>query len=183
VSHHRPAARRAAALLIILGAASGTAAIKSGANEPVAAAATKAAAVLPESLAFDVEYAGIGAEGVDQIWRGTVDGPVPGIVTIRVEYAGAPADRRMPVWPVNAWLLFSADDLRSSFAAELSGSLNWTSGELRVTGLVSDGIRRDSPVEQRVRLLRPGFAGTATVRFLPRLAAHAAANRGTTHND
>jgi len=44
----------------------------------------------------------------------------PGMVTIRMEYAGATGDRRMPVWPVNTWLFFSADDLRNSFAAELS---------------------------------------------------------------
>ena len=97
------------------------------------------------------------------------------MVTIRVEYAGSPSDRHMPVWPVNAWLFFSATDLSSSFAAELSGSMNWGSGEMRVTGLVSDGIRQDTAVEQRIRLRRPGFAGLATVRFLPRLATHAVA--------
>jgi hypothetical protein len=172
VSHHRPTARRAAVLLIILGAASGAAAIRSGANEP--AAPTTLAVAQPESLAFDVEYGGIGAEGVDQIWRGNVEGDTPGIVTVRVEYAGAPADRGMPVWPVNAWLFFSADDLVSSFAAELSGSMDWTSGDLRVTGLVSDGRHRDAPVEQQIRLHRPGLGGTAIVRFPPRLALSAA---------
>jgi len=110
---------------------------------------------LPDSFAFDVEYAGLGVEGVDQVWRGKVTGPTPGSVTVRVEYAGAPADRGMPVWPVNAWLFFSADDLRSSFAAELSGSMDRRSRELRVTGLVSDGIRQDTVVEQRIRLHRP----------------------------
>jgi hypothetical protein len=160
-------------LLIVLGAASGVAAIRSGANEP--AIPTTLALAQPESLAFEVEYGGIGAEGVDQIWRGTVDGDTPGIVTIRMEYAGPPADRAMPVWPVNAWVFFSADDLVSSFAAELSGSMDWTSGDLRVTGLVSDGRRREAPVEQQIRLHRPGLGGTAVLRFAPRLAMHAMA--------
>jgi hypothetical protein len=126
-------------------------------------------AILPDTLAFDVEYAGISAEGLDLIWRGRADGPVPGQVTVRVEYAGAQSDHQMPVWPVNAWLFYSADDFRSSFAAELSGSLNWRTGQLHVTGLVSDGIRLDVPLEQRIHLRRPGLGGRATVIFLPRL--------------
>src|SRR5262245_19020901 len=122
----------------MVAAASGTVAIRSGAKQPIVTV-SQPAATLADSFAFEVEYGGVGAGRVDQVWRGRVTGPTPGAVTIRVEYAGAPADRSMPVWPVNAWLFFSADDLRSSFAAELSGSMNWGSGELRVTGLVSDG--------------------------------------------
>lgn len=177
MSDHRTAARRAAVLIVLLGTASGTAAIRGAVMRPAAdSTATPAApAALSDTLTFDVAYGGIGAEGVDQVWRGTVAGPVPGIVTIRMEYAGAPGDRRMPVWPVNAWLLFSADDYRSSFAAELSGSMNWGTGNMRVTGMVSDGIRRDTPVDQRVHLDRPTLAGSATVRFLPRLATRAVA--------
>ncbi len=126
---------------------------------------------LPDTLSFPVEYAGVGAEGVDLIWRGRLSAPVGGLATIRMEYAGAAADRQMPIWPVNAWFFFSADDYRSSFAAELSGSMNWRTGEMRVTGLVSDGDRIDAPLEQRMRIRQPGLAGTATVLFLPRLAA------------
>jgi hypothetical protein len=125
---------------------------------------------LPDTISFPVEYAGIGAEGVDLIWRGQVGGPSGGRVTIRMEYAGAPADRRMPIWPVNAWLFYSADHYRGSFVAELSGSMNWRTLDLRVTGLVSDGYRSDWPLEQRIRLSQPGLGGTATVRFLPRVA-------------
>jgi hypothetical protein len=81
------------------------------------------------------------------------------------------ADRKMPIWPVNAWLFFSADDYRSSFAAELSGSMNWHSGEMRVTGVVSDGARVGTPIEQRMQLRRPSYEGSATVRFWQTLTA------------
>jgi hypothetical protein len=137
---------------------------------PVAVAAAPAAARLPDTLGFAVSYAGIGAEGVDMVWRGRVEGPVPGQVTIRMEYAGSQAGRRLQIWPVNAWLFFSADDLRNSFAAELSGRMHWGTGEMRVTGLVSDGARMDTPIEQRMRLEQPALQGRATVRFYPRLA-------------
>jgi hypothetical protein len=138
---------------------------------PAAAAAAPKPAQLPDSLAFAVSYGGVGAEGGDMIWRGKVEGAVPGKVTIRVEYAGSPAGRRKAIWPVYAWLFFSADDLRNSFAAELSGRIHWGTGEMRVTGLVSDGVRVDTPIEQRMNLLQPELEGRATVRLYPRLAA------------
>ena len=133
-------------------------------------AGARAALALPDTLAFDVEYDGIGSQGVDLIWRGLAAGPVPAQVTMRMEYAGGQADRAMPVWPVNVWLFFCADDYRSSFAAELSGSINWRNGEMRVIGLVSDGVRVDASLEQRVLLRRPGLSGFATLVFLPRVA-------------
>jgi hypothetical protein len=140
-------------------------------SAPVTAAPSGASQQLPDSMGFEVEYAGPGAEGIDLVWRGRVAGPVPGLATIRMEYAGGTADRRMPIWPVNAWLLFSADDYRNSFCAELSGSMNWRSGEMRATGLITDGAPRDMPLEQRVHFRRPELGGTATVRFLPRMAS------------
>lgn len=141
-----------------------------GARQPDLPAPPPRPAALPDTLTFPVEYAGIGAEGVDLVWRGRLSGPAGGLVTIRMEYAGAAPDRQMPIWPVNAWLFFSADDYRSSFAAELSGSMNWRTGTMRVTGLVSDGDRIDAPLELRMRIRQPGLAGTATVLFLSPMA-------------
>jgi hypothetical protein len=168
----RTTTRRLTLLALVAAATLGVAAL--GAEMvrtvPAARTASRSAAAVPDSLAFEVEYSGIGAEGVDLIWRGVAQGPVPGQVTIRMEYAGGEDERAMPVWPVNVRLFFSADDYRSSFAAELSGSMNWRKGEMRVTGLVSDGVWLDVPLDQRVLLRRPGLSGTATLVFLPRVA-------------
>jgi hypothetical protein len=131
---------------------------------------TPATEALPDTLAFEVRYGGIAAEGGNMLWRAQTDGPMGGLVTIRMEYAGDPADRRMPTWPVNVWLIFSADDPRGSFAAELSGTMSWRSGEMRVAGLVSDGARRDAAVEQRMRVMRPELNGTGTVVFYRRIS-------------
>jgi len=136
----------------------------------VGTASRTTVADLPDTLAFDVEYGGVGAEGVDLIWRGMAAGPVPGIATIRMEYAGVANERTMPVWPVNVWLFYCADDYRRSFAAELSGSMNWRTGDMHVTGLVSAGTSLDVPLDQHVRLRRPGLAGRAMLVFLPRVA-------------
>ena len=134
------------------------------------AAAAPVPVELPDTLGFDLHYAGVGAEGVDLVWRGAAAGPVPAQVTLRMEYAGQPGDRDMPLWPVNVWLFFVADDPRGSFAAELSGSMSWRTGELRVTGIVSDGVRAGMPLEQRMRVTRPGLSGPAQVVFLSRMS-------------
>jgi hypothetical protein len=156
-----------AAVLAILGMA---AMASLGARPPQPGLSPPVELALPDTLSFLVAYAGTGAEGADMIWRGRISAPAAGQVTVRIAYAGAAADRGMPVWPVNAWLFFSADDYRTSFAAELSGSMNWRTGDMRVTGLVSDGHQRDSPVEQRMRVRRPELAGIGTVIFLSRIA-------------
>jgi hypothetical protein len=162
----RSVTRRIALLVLCLGASASAAGLSGSRTGP----ARQAIAALADTLAFEVEYAGIGAEGVDLIWRGRAKGSAPAQVTIRMEYAGGSDDHAMPVWPVNVWLFYSADNYRSSFAAELSGSMNWRTGELRVSGLVSDGLRMNVPLEQRVQLHRPGLAGAVTVVFLPRVA-------------
>jgi hypothetical protein len=139
-------------------------------GRPAQVPASAGPEALPDTLVLEVRYGGIAAEGGNILWRAQTDGPIAGLVTIRMEYAGDPADRRMPIWPVNVWLLFAADDLRGSFAAELSGTMSWRTGEMRVAGLVSEGARRDAAVEQRMRDIRPGLDGTATVVFYRRIS-------------
>jgi hypothetical protein len=173
VTVRRSPSRRIALLVLGAGVTLSVVALAAGAGRAAPAATGRGAPApdrLPDTLAFEVEYAGVGAEGVDLVWRGHAEGAMPGQATIRVEYAGGSEDHAMPVWPVNVWLFFSADDYRSSFAADMSGSMNWRSGELRVSGLVSDGIRMNMPLEQRLLLHRPGLAGAVTVVFLPRVA-------------
>ena len=173
MADHRTAARKAALFAVCLVGIVAGLALWAAPGRPSQTAPTGAAtsnAGLPDTLAFEVRYGGIGAEGVDLVWRAQAGVPVAGLVTIRMGYAGDSADRRMPIWPVNAWLYFSADDSRNSFAAELSGTMNWRTGEMRVAGLVSDGARRDTALEQRMRIARPGLNGSATIVFYPRLA-------------
>jgi hypothetical protein len=177
VTASRSTSRRIALLVLSAGVTLSVVALAAGAGHAPgvgraasAATARPAPMQLPDTLAFEVEYAGVGAEGIDLIWRGQAGGPVPAQVTIRMEYAGGREDHAMPVWPVNVCLFYSADNYRSSFAAELSGSMNWRTGELRVSGLVTDGFRMNVPLEQRVQLHRPGLAGAVTLVFLPRVA-------------
>jgi hypothetical protein len=122
---------------------------------------------LPDSLVLAMSYGGVGAEGVDLIWRGATAAPLAGQATVRMAYAGAPDDRTMPIWPVTALLFFSADDYRSSFIAELSGTMDWQRGEMRVAGLVTDGTVVNTRVEQVLRLRDGKENGSLTLRFIP----------------
>ena len=168
----RSAPRRVAPLVLGAVVTLSVAALAAGAGRiaPRAVGADAATTDLPDTLAFEVEYVGIGAEGVDLVWRGAFHPAAPAQATIRMEYAGGADDRAMPLWPVNVWLFYAADDYQRSFAAELSGSMNWGTGELRVSGLVSDGLRTNVPLEQRIQLHRPGLTGAVTVVFLPHVA-------------
>ncbi|HEY7683218.1 MAG TPA: hypothetical protein VH879_11290 [Gemmatimonadales bacterium] len=128
-----------------------------------------------DSLTLELRYIGTGAEGVDLVWRGWASEPVGGQVTLRLAYAGPPADREMPIWPTNALLFFSADDSRSSFAAELSGSLNWLTGEMHLSGIVTDGLGSGSAVDQTLQLRRPGYDGRTAIHLLRQVAIRSVA--------
>jgi hypothetical protein len=170
MADHRIAPGKTALFAVCLAGIVAGLALGPAPGRPPQVPAPAGAVALPDTLAFEVRNAGIGAESVEMVWRAQTGEPVAGLVTIRMEYAGDPADRRMPIWPVNVWLFFSADDLQDSFAAELSGTMSWRTGEMRVAGLVSDGARRDMAVEQRMRVIRPGLDGTAVVVFYPRIS-------------
>jgi hypothetical protein len=170
MARRRTAPRKAALFALCLAGIVVGLALWAAPGRPAQAPAPAESVTLPDTLAFEVRYGGIEAEGVGMVWRAQAAGPVAGQVTIRMEYAGDPADRRMPIWPVNVWLFFSADDFRGSFAAELSGTMSWRTGEMRVAGLVSDGARLDTAIEQRMRVVRPGLSGTGTVVFYPQVS-------------
>ena len=124
-------------------------------------------AQLPNYLAIPMQYGGFGAEGVDLVWRGSVSGPLAGQATLRMAYAGAPEDRGMPVWPVSALLFFSADDYRSSFIAEVSGTMDWKQGEMVVVGAITDGTGVDTRIEQVLQLRDAKWNGSLRLRFRP----------------
>jgi hypothetical protein len=132
-------------------------------------------AQLPGSFTIPMQYGGFGAEGVDLTWRGTVTGPLAGQATLRMAYAGAPEDRGMPVWPVSALLFFSADDYRSSFIAELSGTMDWKGGEMVMVGAITDGTGVDTRIEQVLQLRDAKWNGNLTVRLQPRAGKAVAA--------
>ncbi len=164
--------RHRRALTLTLGALLALVLIGFGLHNAIAAAraATPSAQANLGALEFKAIYTGGGAEGVDLIWRGPLEGALPGVATVRVEYTGAEANRARPVWPVRALLFVSANDRARSFVGELAGSMNWQTGEMHLSGPVTDGWQRGARLEQTLSLNRPWFDGAGTIRFVEHTA-------------
>jgi hypothetical protein len=65
-------------------------------------------------LDFTARYDGRGAEGIDDIWRGTLDTPDAGAVVMRIERRSTPSK-------VHALVFVSHDSLVRSFGADVTG--------------------------------------------------------------
>ena len=78
--------RHRRALTITLGAVLALVLIGFGLHNAIstARAATPSAQAHPGALEFNAIYTGVGAEGVDLIWRGALEGPLAGVTTVRV---------------------------------------------------------------------------------------------------
>ena len=116
-------------------------------------------------LDYTVQFEGVGAEGVDNIWRGPTGGATNGEITLRVEYRGAPKDVARPVWPVRVMAFVAADDPTRSFLAETDGTLDWKTGVMQLTGRVSEGWMQGAGVAQSLRLDRTQLDGAGTLRL------------------
>ncbi|HZS57897.1 MAG TPA: hypothetical protein VFA43_01415 [Gemmatimonadaceae bacterium] len=95
----------------------------------VAFAATSFGASPSANVAFTSHYDGRGAEGLDDIWRGTLDRPDAGAIEIRIEPGARGAAR--------GFVFVSRDTLAGSFGATVTGSVD---GEaVHLTGPIDVG--------------------------------------------
>jgi hypothetical protein len=134
----------------------------------VPASATTAVRATGTLASYTARFAGVGAEGVDMLWEGTVAGAATGAVNLRVEYLGEEMDRARQQWPVRAWLFVAADNPAHSFAAELTGTIDWRDGTARLDGTISEGWMRGARVEHDGLL--DDFDARGTLRVVTPLA-------------
>jgi len=159
----RPAMARAVATCALIALpATPTAPIV--ATHPPGAASIGPAALGAATLRYTIRFEGVGAEGVDNIWRGPLGDDMPGEITLRVEYRGAPMDVARPVWRVRVMTFVAADDPTKSLLAESQGVLDWDTGSMQLTGYVSEGWMKGASVEQTLRLDRTHFDGSGVLR-------------------
>jgi hypothetical protein len=126
------------------------------------------ASALPGRFAemrHNVRFEGVGAEGIDNIWRGAVGGADPGEITLRIEYRGAPMDVSQPRWPVRAMTFVAANDPAHSFLAESEGTLDWSTGKLELNGSVTEGSMKGAAVAQTVHFDRNQLDGSGSIRI------------------
>jgi hypothetical protein len=116
-------------------------------------------------LGFTLQFEGVGAEGIDDIWRGKLAGPVAGEVMIRLEVLAPASDPARPRWPVHAIVFVAADDAARSFVAELDGTVDWKSGAMRLSGVVTGGWMAGSPIGETAQIDPAQLDGNGTLRI------------------
>jgi len=116
-------------------------------------------------LGFSLQFEGVGAEGIDDIWRGKLAGPVAGEVMIRLEVLAPASEPARPRWPVHAIVFVAADDAARSFVAELDGTIDWRSGEMRLSGVVTGGWMAGSPIGDTAQIDPARLDGDGTLRI------------------
>ena len=112
------------------------------------------------NLGFTVHLDGRGAEGVDDIWRGVLDGPNAGVIAIRLEHTSpSPAALPETAGPVHAIVFVSYDNVARSFGADMSGRIS-KAGTAHLTGTIDAGAASGSPIDVTMHLNVKGCHGT-----------------------
>jgi hypothetical protein len=116
----------------------------------------------PANIGFTTHYDGRGAEGIDDIWRGTLDAPDRGAITIRIEHPSS-----SPIAGIVRALVFvSSDDVARSFGAEVTGSITET-GTASLSGTVDVGAAPGAAIDLTMRVDDQRFGHHGTIRFTP----------------
>jgi hypothetical protein len=115
--------------------------------------------------AYFAEFTGVGAEGRDMVWRGSVAGAALGELTVRLAYQGRDIDTANPTWPVEGIIFVSGEDPRRAFAAEVHGTIDWRAKRVHLAGVISVGYMRGAHVEETADLIDHDLSGE--LRFAP----------------
>lgn len=94
------------------------------------------------NLAFTAHYDGRGAEGLDDIWRGTLDQPDAGVIEIRVE--------TVTDGPAHGFVFVSHDILARSFGATVTGSVEGQT--MHLTGPIDVGQGSGATIDLTMHL-------------------------------
>jgi len=119
----------------------------------------------PAHVEFSVAFDGIGAEGIDDLWRGSLKNPGTGMITIRVEHLAPESHQPMTAGPIRAEVFVSQDDVTKSFGADVAGSID-SDGVLHLTGTVDVGPAAGTPVDVTAQLDPRRLNGHGLIRFL-----------------
>ena len=121
--------------------------------------------------AYFAELTGVGADGRDMVWRGSIAGAAVGELTVRLAHEGRDIDTSNPTWPVEGIIIVSGEDPRRAFAAEVHGTIDWRTKRAKLAGDVSVGYMRGAHVEQTADLIDHDLSGE--LRFAPTTFAFA----------
>lgn len=102
----------------------------------------------PTGMAFTSHYDGRGAEGLDDIYRGTLDRPGAGVIAVRIEPG--------PQGTARGFVFVSRDTLARSFGATVTGTVDGDA--IHLTGPIDVGHTPGATIDLAMR------AGQGTIR-------------------
>ncbi|PYO42562.1 MAG: hypothetical protein DMD33_10280 [Gemmatimonadetes bacterium] len=93
------------------------------------------------TLGFAGQFAGVSQDDhKSNLWSGRVSGSMSGGLVVTLEPLGSLMETANPIWQVKTrWRVPAAARGQSSLAAELYGTVNWKTGRMRLSGVVTEG--------------------------------------------
>lgn len=103
------------------------------------------------------------------LWSGRLSGSSDGGLVVTLEPLGSLMETANPSWTVKTrWIVARAAPKEDRLVAELYGTVNWKSGKMRLSGVVSDGCLKGYEAAAEGRFTDLDVAGT--LRITPTLA-------------
>ncbi|HYT99310.1 MAG TPA: hypothetical protein VEK85_02960 [Gemmatimonadales bacterium] len=117
-------------------------------------------------LSFASQFAGVSQDDhSSNVWNGQVSGPAGGALVVTLEPLGSLVETARPVWQVKTrWIVSSVAPGEGPLVAELYGTVNWKSGVLRLSGVVTDGCLRGYEAVASGRFANLDGEGTLQIR-------------------
>ena len=93
------------------------------------------------TLGFTGQFAGVSQEDhMSNLWSGRVSGSINSGLVVMLEPLGSLMETANPIWRVKTrWIVQGAAPGESRLAAELYGTVNWKTGRMRLSGVVTEG--------------------------------------------
>jgi len=118
------------------------------------------------TLAFVGQFEGVSeADHNSNLWSGQVSGSMNGALVVTLEPLGSLMETANPIWQVKTrWRVPAAGPGGSSLVAELYGTVNWKTGRMRLSGVVTEGCLKGYEAVVDGRFADLDAAGTLQIQ-------------------
>ncbi|PYP50059.1 MAG: hypothetical protein DMD45_12520 [Gemmatimonadetes bacterium] len=91
-------------------------------------------------LDFAAQFGGVSQDDHrSNVWSGRVTGSMIGNLVVALEPLGSLMETANPIWQVKTRWIVPAGASEGSLVADLYGTVNWKTGRMRLSGVVTEG--------------------------------------------
>jgi hypothetical protein len=132
--------------------------------------ATDRSACAPQAngltLGFASQFAGVSQDDHNSnLWSGQVSGSMSGALVVTLAPLGSLMETANPIWQVKTrWIIAAAAPGESGLAADLYGTVNWKTGRMRLSGVVTEGCLKGYEAVVDGRFADVDAAGTLQIQ-------------------